>query len=65
MVTVKDTTKRDFKIKGASIVNGEFYDESEKKDLVELLTKTFGENAFFDISATLKTDEDIDVESVL
>lgn len=65
MVTVKDTTKRDFKIKGASIVNGEFYDESEKKDLVELLTKTFGENAFFDISATLKTDENIDVESVL
>lgn len=65
MVTVKDTTKRDFKIKGASIVNGEFYDESEKKDLIELLTKTFGENAFFDISATLKTDEDIDVESVL
>lgn len=65
MVTVKDTTKRDFKIKGASIVNGEFYDESEKKNLVELLTKTFGENAFFDISATLKTDEDIDVESVL
>lgn len=65
MVTVKDTTKRDFKIKGASIVNGEFYDESEKKDLVELLTKTFGENTFFDISATLKTDEDIDVESVL
>ena len=65
MVTVKDTTKRDFKIKGASIVNGEFYDESEKKDLVELLTKTFGENAFFDISATLKTDEDIDVDSVL
>ena len=65
MVTVKDTTKRDFKIKGASIVNGEFYDESEKKDLVELLTKTFGENAFIDISGTLKTDEDIDVESVL
>lgn len=62
-VTVKDTKKIDVKIKGATISEGKFYDEGEEKNINDLLSKAFGEGVIFDISATVKTDEEVDIEA--
>lgn len=61
-MTLKETTKRDFKIKGASIVNGKVYDDGEEIDLIDLLTKAFDDNTLFDLSVSEKSEEELEID---
>lgn len=63
-LSVKETSKTDFKIKGCTVSEGKFYDEGTEKNLIDLLVKTFGEGAVFDLAATTKVDEEIDINAV-
>lgn len=62
-IDVKQTVKRDGKIKGCHIVDGKFIDsEGEVIDLIEVLAKVYGETPF-DLSVTTKTEETIEIET--
>ncbi|EXG87825.1 hypothetical protein K413DRAFT_4726 [Clostridium sp. ASBs410] len=63
-LSVKETSKTDIKIKGCTVSDGKFYDEGTEKNLIDLLVKTFGEDTIFDLAATTKIDEEIDINAV-
>jgi hypothetical protein len=60
-ISVKDTTKRDLKIKEAQIVNDKFYIDGEEQDLISLLHKVFEDNLSFEITATVKNENNVDM----
>ena len=59
--TLKETTKRDLKIKGVSVANNIIYVDGEMVDLVDILAKSFGENVIFDLAGTEKTEEELEI----
>lgn len=62
MIEVKETVKRDGKLKGCHIVDGRFVDsEGEVIDIVDVLSKVYGDKPF-DLSVTTKTEEAIEIE---
>lgn len=61
-LTIKETNKRDVKIKNASIVNGSFYHDGEESNLVELLGKVYPEGEIFELNVTAKSESEVDLE---
>lgn len=62
-IEVKETVKRDGKLKGCHIVDGKFIDsEGEVIDIVDVLAKVYGDKPF-DLSVTTKTEETIEIET--
>lgn len=60
-ISVKDTTKRDLKIKEAQIIGNNFYIDGEKEDLISILHKVFEDNLSFEITATVKSENNVDM----
>lgn len=61
-IEVKETIKRDGKLKGCHIVDGKFVDsDGEVINLVDVLYKIYGATPF-DLSVTTKTEAVIDVD---
>lgn len=61
-IEVKETIKRDGKLKGCHIVNKNLVDaDGCVLDIVDVLSKIYGEKPF-DLSVTAKTEEMIDVD---
>lgn len=63
MIEIKKTTKYDGKLKGIRIIDNNVIDEDgEIIDLVNFLSKAYGEKVF-DLSTTAKEEEIIEIES--
>lgn len=60
--TLKDTNKRDLKNKELQILNGKIYDDGEEIDLNTILVKALGEDSLFTLSASRKTEEDLEID---
>lgn len=60
--TLKDTNKRDLKNKELQILNGKIYDDGEEIDLNAILVKALGEGSIFTLSASKKTEEDLELD---
>lgn len=61
-IEVKETIKRDGKLKGCHIVNGNLVDsDGEVIDIITVLSKIY-EDKFFDLSVTTKSEESIDID---
>jgi len=60
--TLKDTNKRDLKNKELQILNGKIYDDGEEIDLNVILVKALGEGSIFTLSASKKTEEDLELD---
>lgn len=59
---IKKTTKYDGKLKNLSIINNQIFNEDgEIIDLIQYLSKAYGDK-FFDLSTTTKVEELIDIE---
>lgn len=63
-LTIKETNKRDVKIKNASIVNGKFLHDGAESDLVQLLGKVYPEGETFELSVTTKSESEVDLEDI-
>ena len=62
-IEVKETVKRDGKLKGCHIVDGNFIDsDGEVIDIVDVLARVYGETPF-DLSVTTKTEETIEIDT--
>ena len=61
-ITLKETKKKNFKFKGGSIENGKVHNDGEEVDLIGLLVKAYGDNAFFELSVTEKSEEEFDID---
>ena len=62
MIEVKETIKRDGKLKGCHILNGHLVDaDGCVLDIVEILSKIYGEKPF-DLSVTTKMEEIIEID---
>ena len=61
--TLKDTNKRDLKNKELQILNGKIYDDGEEIDLNAILVKALGEGSIFTLSASKKTEEDLELDN--
>lgn len=63
--TLKDTNKRDLKNKELQILNEKIYDDGEEIDLNAILVKALGEGSIFTLSASKKTEEDLELDDSL
>ncbi len=61
-LTIKETNKKDVKIKNASIVDGKFFHDGAESDLVELLGKVYPEGETFELNVTAKSESEVDLE---
>lgn len=61
-IAIKDTTKRDLKIKNCNIIDGKFFNDGIETDLIDILNKIYPDDYTFDISAVTKSEEDIEIE---
>ena len=61
--SLKETNKVDLKNKELQIINGKIYDDGEEINLYDILTKAFGEDSIFTLSATKKSEEDLELEN--
>ena len=60
-ISVKETTKRDLKIKEAQIIGNNFYIDGEEQDIISILHKVFEDNLSFEITATVKSENNVDM----
>jgi hypothetical protein len=61
---IKKTVKYDGKLKGVHIIEGKLVDDNgEIIDILDILTKAYGEKPF-DLSTTTKTEEIIDIDDM-